>query len=80
MKLFVSRAAVKQLLKIPYKFRVRIEALIERLVKNPFPRSARKLSGRPGYRLRIGDYRVLYYVDKRRKRIVVLSVAHRKDA
>ena len=48
----------------PYKIRLRIENEIERLVKNPFPIKAEKLSGRPGYRLRIVDYQALYFIEE----------------
>lgn len=80
MKIFVSKSASKQLLRIPYKIRIKIELQIERLGRNPFPARSKKLSGRPGYRIRIGDYRTIYFIDKRRRKIVILSVQHRKDA
>ena len=80
MKLAVTKTAFKQLLRIPYKIRFRIEKKIEQLTDNPFPVKAKKLSGRPGYCLRIGDYRVLYFVNKNRKEIIVLRVQHRKGA
>ena len=80
MKLYVSKTAAKQLLKIPYRIRLKVEKEIEKLPKNPHSRKARKLSGRNGYRYRVGDYRVLYSINKRLKRINILSVQHRKDA
>lgn len=80
MKLLVGKTASKQLLKIPYKVRVKIESKIEKLPADPFPAGYQKLSGREGYRLRIGDYRVLYALDKKQKVIIVLSAQHRKDA
>jgi len=80
MRIFVKKGAVKQLLKIPKKQRVRIEGKISKLKISPFPRQSRKLRGRPAHRLRIGDYRVVYAVDKKKKRIEILSAQHRKDA
>ena len=80
MKIIVTQSAVKQLLKIPYKQRKRIENKIEALIKNPFPFQSKKLSGRNGWRLRVGDYRVLYFFDKKKKIIIILSAQHRKDA
>lgn len=80
MKLFVSQTAVKQLQKIPTKISIRIETKIEQLAKNPFPVQSKKLSGRDGWRLRIGDYRIIYFVDKLKKQVVILSAQHRKDA
>ena len=80
MRLSITRSAAKQLLKIPYRVRERIEKEIEGLTKNPYPSKSQKLSGRDGYRLRVGDYRALYSFDKKAKIITVLSVQHRKDA
>jgi len=80
MKILLKRNAYKQHLKIPQKQRIKIEIKIETLVKNSFPYQSKKLSGRSGYRLRIGDYRVLYYINKKEKFISILSVQHRKDA
>ena len=80
MKLLVARTAYKQLLKIPFKIRSRIENRIEELAKNPFTKKSKKLSDRPGYRLRIGDYRIIYFVDKKKRTITILSASHRKDA
>jgi mRNA interferase RelE/StbE len=47
---------------------------------NPRPARVRKLQGTEGYRLRVGDYRVLYTVDDRSQTVVVYSVAHRREA
>lgn len=80
MKLFVSKTASKQLLKIPYSIREKIETEVEKLSDNPYSQKTRKLSGRSGYRLRVGDYRLIYSINKKQKRIIILSVQHRKDA
>lgn len=80
MKLVVARIALKQLVKIPNPIRIKLEIEIESLAKNPFPGGYVKLAGREGYRIRVGDYRVIYHVDKREKVIVVLSAQHHKDA
>ena len=80
MKLLVARTAYKQLLKIPFKIRSRIESRIEKLANSPFSKKSKKLSNRPGYRIRIGDYRIIYFIDKKKKTITVLSASHRKNA
>lgn len=80
MKLLVTKSASKQLLKIPHKQRLKIEEKIEQLSNLPTSPQTKKLSGRPGWRLRIGDYRVLYFIDKKKRSIIILSVQHRKDA
>ncbi|MDD5434084.1 MAG: type II toxin-antitoxin system RelE/ParE family toxin [Nitrospira sp.] len=55
--------------------------VIESLSVNPFPVQSSKLKdSESSYRLRIGDYRVLYQVDHKNKAIVIYHIRHRKDA
>ncbi|MFN3477527.1 MAG: type II toxin-antitoxin system RelE family toxin, partial [Candidatus Methylomirabilales bacterium] len=49
------------------------------LETNPRPLGSQRLRGGEGYRLRVGDYRVLYTIDDRTQRILVYSVAHRRE-
>ena len=80
MKIFLSSKADRQLDKLPGAMHELILKSIEKLQITPFPSHSKKLAGRECWRLRIGDYRILYAVDKKRKEIAILSVAHRKDA
>lgn len=80
MRLLITKSASKQLLKTPFRQRSRIENKIEQLAKSPTSSQTRKLSGRLGWRLRVGDYRVLYSINKKKKSITILSVQHRKNA
>ena len=52
---------------------------IEELKYNPFPVGSKKLKGYLGYRLRVGDYRILYTVDSIVQIIEVYKIGHRKD-
>jgi|YNPBryunderm2012_1023409.scaffolds.fasta_scaffold24039_2 mRNA interferase RelE/StbE len=53
---------------------------IEELGENPFPRGAEKLEGAQQlYRLRLGDYRIVYEVDTREQRITIIYVRHRRE-
>lgn len=72
-------SARKSLEKIPKKDRLRIEGAIELLRSNPYPPAAIKLTERTEYRVRIGNYRVVYDVVKGRLVILVLTIGHRKD-
>lgn len=57
-----------------------IEA-VDMLTQNPFPSQSRKLLGvEASYRLRVGDYRVIYQVDTSEKTVVIFHVRHRKEA
>jgi mRNA interferase RelE/StbE len=54
---------------------------VESLAENPFPLQHRKLHGvESSYRIRIGDYRIIYQVDLKRKLVVVYHVRHRREA
>ena len=75
----ILRRAVKELAQLPEKDRLRLEADVEALASNPRPHRARKLTGREGYRIRSGDYRIVYEINDRLRSITVLHVGHRKD-
>ena len=80
MKIFLSTKAAKQLRKLPSRMYALLIAEIKSLNKNPFPTKSKKLVSREGWRLRVGMYRILYTVDKKKNEVIVLSIAHRKDA
>ena len=76
---YLKRSAEKELKELPGKVHDRIIEALLSLKANPLPRNAKKLHGREGMRIRVGNYRVLYIVDDARKRIDVISVADRKE-
>ncbi len=57
----------------------RISKKILTLEDNPRPVSVKKLSGREEYRLRIGDYRVLYTIDDKNGLAIISAAGHRKE-
>jgi mRNA interferase RelE/StbE len=62
----------------PVQQRLRIR--IDGLASNPFPTGAKRLHGdEPFYRIRVGDYRVVYEVDGKQLIVVVVKVGHRKE-
>ncbi|MBI2328219.1 MAG: type II toxin-antitoxin system RelE/ParE family toxin [Chloroflexi bacterium] len=65
--------------KLPSVIHTRISRRILSLEDNPRPRGARKLSSREEYRLRVGDYRVLYTIDDKNSIITVFAVGHRRE-
>jgi mRNA interferase RelE/StbE len=77
----VLPTAVKALASLPKNARVRIGRKIDALAKDPFPPGSVKLTGAKGdfYRIRTGDYRVLYQVREKVLVILVLGIGHRKD-
>ncbi len=76
----ISKQARKQLGDIPRKDRLRISGAIELLGDNPVPPKALKLTNRDGYRLRVGDYRIIYIFNSNRLIILIINIAHRSAA
>lgn len=75
----LRRSAEKELDRFPDKVRHRITRKLLELEDHPRPHGVQKLQGHDGYRIRIGDYRVLYLIDDRTKTIEVLAVGHRRE-
>ena len=75
----ISASARRALRKLDGQARKRVVSAIVDLADDPRPDGCRKLQGRTEYRIRIGDYRVLYDVDDTRIRIEVVTVGHRRD-
>lgn len=73
-------AALRQLQKLARPVQKRIAVKIEVLRDNPFPAGSKKLSGLPDtWRVRVGDYRIVYQVQRGMVLILVLAVGHRRD-
>ena len=77
---YLKRSAEKELKDLPAKIHDKIIDVLLSLGDNPFPRNVKKLQGRESFRIRVGNYRVLYTVDETDKKIEVVSVADRKEA
>jgi len=71
--------AEKEFLKLPVSAREKIHKQILSLEDNPRPFGCKKLKETEYYRLRSGDYRIIYSITDKIKAIKVLSIAHRKD-
>lgn len=72
-------AAVRSLRKLDPKVRRRVQGAIGLLAQDPRPPSARALQGRPGLRVRVGDYRIIYTVEDDVLLVVVVRLGHRRD-
>ena len=78
--IIIKPAAEKSLDKVPFPVRRRIVDTMEALRTNPRPPGVVKLAGDDNlWRIRIGDYRVVYEIHDNRLIVLVLRVAHRKD-
>lgn len=75
----LTASAARQLRKLDPQTGRRIAGALELLARDPRPPASRPLRGRPGYRVRIGDYRLLYTIEDGVLLVVVLRLGHRKD-
>ena len=71
--------AQKALKKIVAADRQRINAAIELLRFDPIPPTAKRLTGRSDYRIRIGRYRVIYAFEGKKLVIVIIDIGHRRE-
>ena len=78
-RLEVSHAAHPDLSGLSAQTRERVNRAIAGLAENPRSPGAKKLTARDGYRIRVGDYRVLYLVDDSSKLVVIYRVMARGD-
>jgi mRNA interferase RelE/StbE len=78
-EVIVEKSVLKQLQKIPQPYYNKIKAALNNLVTDPRPNGYLKLKGREGYRIRVGDYRIIYEIKNEQLIVLVVSVAHRKD-
>jgi len=75
----VERYAQKQILKLDKKVIPTIKTAIAGLEENPRPQGYLKLKGEDAYRIRVGNYRIIYEIDNGNLIVIVVTVGHRKD-
>lgn len=75
----IKRSAAKELAQVPSKDRERIVARIQALADDPRPVGAEKLSGQERYRVRQGDYQILFEIEDEILRIMVVKIGHWRD-
>jgi mRNA interferase RelE/StbE len=80
-KILVERNAEKEFKKIPKEIQKKIVLIITKLKDNSRPINARKISDSENYyRIRIGDYRILYEINDKEKELNIFRIRHRKEA
>ncbi|HET8927285.1 MAG TPA: type II toxin-antitoxin system RelE/ParE family toxin [Microbacterium sp.] len=72
-------AAARAIKKLPPEAKRRVQAAVELLAEDPRPPAAKKLTGRPEWRVRTGDYRVLYRIRDDVLTVVVVHAGLRRD-
>ncbi len=79
-RLEISHIAHRQIRRLPSPAQERINKAISGLAQNPRPTGTKKLTAREGYRVRVGDYRILYTVNDEAKAVIIYRVMARGDA
>lgn len=76
----IKSSASRELEKLDRQMVARVVDAIQGLADNPYPQGVRKLAGFDRtYRVRVGDYRVLYTIHEKKLVIEIIRIAHRKD-
>lgn len=76
----ISNPAKKDLKRLSRDVQERVVAVLKSLVIEPRPEGVKKLRGSGAYRVRCGDYRVVYDIDDERSQVMILVVRHRSSA
>lgn len=79
MKISYKRSAEKELFNLEKSLIQRVHKKIGALATGPYPFGGTKLGGGKGYRIRVGDHRVTYTVDKENDMILIVRIRHRKE-
>jgi mRNA interferase RelE/StbE len=80
-RIIIPKLVQKQLNALPTKQRDRLLAGIRELAEEPRPPGVKKLKGYDKtYRIRVGDYRVIYKIEDQEMLILILSSLHRREA
>lgn len=79
-KLEILPAAKRQLDRLPADARRRVSEAVNRLGENPRPAGVKKLAGEESlYRVRAGDYRIVYRIEDNRLLVLLLKIGHRRE-
>jgi len=75
----IERYAQKQLMKLSIAEIFVIKQAIASLADNPRPTGCKKLKGEPAWRIRVGNFRVIYEIDDDKVIVIVIAIGHRKN-
>jgi mRNA interferase RelE/StbE len=78
-RLEVKRSAAKEIADLPKADCQRVVAKIKQLASDPRAHGCEKLSGAEKYRIRQGDYRILYEINDSTKSVIIVKVGNRKE-
>jgi mRNA interferase RelE/StbE len=78
-RLIIRGSAEKEFQRLSHEIQRRLAKKLLLLETNPFPAGVIALQGREGFRIRMGDYRVLYQVNEAAKEVHITAIGHRGD-
>jgi len=78
-KISIQRRAQKELSQLPPGAYEQVREAIFALAHNPRPIGCQKLTARAGWRIRVGDFRIIYEIDDKQQKIEVFHLGHRRD-
>jgi len=78
-QVLIPKSVRKELDRLPDDVTSRVLARLTGLETNPRPADAKKLKGRDAWRIRVGDYRVIYEIHDRVLQVIVITIGHRRD-
>lgn len=78
-QVIVLPSADKVVARLPKEIRARIAERLVALSDNPRPPGSVKLTDQDAYRIRVGDYRVIYTIEDKRLIVLVIDVGHRRE-
>ena len=76
----LSKSVQKKLDRLPGDILRRILARLAELETDPRPSDVKKLKGRNAWRIRVGDYRVIYEIHDQQLQVLVITIGHRREA
>ncbi len=78
-RIIFARTAEKELAKFSTETQSRVARAIRSLEEDPMPASAKRLKGREEFRLRVGDYRILYTLKQEDRVVTISAIGHRRE-
>jgi len=78
-QIILPKSVQKELDRLPDEIANRILARLAGLETNPRPADVKKLKSRAAWRIRVGDYRVIYEIHDRVLQIIVITIGHRRE-
>ena len=78
-RVLLASRAESQLDGIPFHEYLRLDAAIVSLGQNPRPHNCRKMKTSDSWRVRVGNYRIVYAIDDTLRTVLVLNIGHRRE-